>query len=217
MYSLVHENFRNILWNNKRRRRFRVSIELCKHRRILAEVFFQCIDPCLVAGVIGQELRDLSHLGIVKILEQPYESPRVVSGAGTYVGASDVSARFHIAGIAERMEFAQKKYRQQVGAGRTQNNGSSDFPLLQLLVLLHQGDCVAVDGVGDLVTKCPRELFAILYEVQERIDYIHVSAGSRERIRLSFMNQVELERMVISGLRRSRDRVGKWFQLVIQR
>src|ERR1700687_410171 len=165
MYSLVHENFRNILWNNKRRRRIQVGIELCEHRRILADVLFQCIDPGLVAGVIGQDLRDLSHLGIVEILEQPYESPWVVSGAGTYVGASDVSARFHVAGIAERMQFAQKENGQQVGAGRTKKDGSSDFPLLQLFVLLHQGDSVAVDGVGNLVTKRAGELFTILYEV----------------------------------------------------
>src|SRR5579864_1651043 len=109
MYSLVHENFCNILWNNKRCRRFRIGIELSEHRRILADVFFQCIDPVLVAWVIGQELRDLSHLGVVEILEKPYESPWVVSGTSTYVGASDVSARLHVAGIAERMQFAQKE------------------------------------------------------------------------------------------------------------
>jgi hypothetical protein len=30
------------------------------------------------------------------------------------------------------------------------------------------------------------------------------------------MNEVELERMVVSGLRRSCDRVRKWFQLIIE-
>src|SRR5579864_4848718 len=97
----------------------------------------------------------------------------------------------------------------------TQKNGGSDFPLLDLLLLFHQRHGVVMDGVGDLVTQGPGELVRILHEIQERIDNIYVAARGRKRVWLSFMNQIELERVVISWLSRPGDGVRNRFQLVV--
>jgi hypothetical protein len=39
---------------------------------------------------------------------------------------------------------------------RAKKNSGSDFTRFDFLLLLHQGNGVVMDGVGDLVTQCPR-------------------------------------------------------------
>jgi hypothetical protein len=115
------------------------------------------------------------------------------------------------------MQFAQQKNGQQMRASGTKKNGCPDFPPLQALVFFHQGYGVVMDGVGDLVAKGAREFLPVLYEIQKRIDNIHVAARSRERVRLRFMNQVELERVVVLRLRGLGNGVGNRSQLIVQR
>jgi len=74
-----------------------------------------------------------------------------------------------------------------------------------------------MDGVGYLMTQGSGELLRILYEIQQRIDNVHVPARSCERVWLSFVYQVELERMVVSRLRRSGNGVCNRSQLIVQR
>ncbi len=60
-------------------------------------------------------------------------------------------------------------------------------------------------------------LLLVFYEVEERIDDINVAARSCKGVRLRFMNQVELEGMVISGLCGLNNRISYWLQLIVQR
>jgi hypothetical protein len=99
------------------------------------------------------------------------------------------------------MQLPEKSDRQHVRGSGAQKNGSSDFPLRDLLPLLHQLHGVAMDGVGDLVAQGASELVGILYEIQKRIDNIDVAARCGERVWLSFMDQVKLKRVVVSRLR----------------
>ena len=73
-----------------------------------------------------------------------------------------------------------------------------------------------MDCVGDLVAECSSELVAVFHEIKKRIDDVYISARSCERIRLRFVNQIELERMAIFWLRRASDRIGKRSQLIVQ-
>src|SRR5579864_8378294 len=191
----VQEDLRRILGNNKRRTRLWVRVEFSEDSRVLPEVLLQRFHPILVAGVIRQELRHLSHLGVVEILEQPNQSPWVVSGSCTHVGSGKVGAGFHISRVAEGMKFAKQKDRQHVRPRRTQKNGGPYFPLLKSLFLLHQGHGVMMNRVRDLVAQRSSKLVRIFHEIQERIDDIYVAARSREGVRLLFVNQVELKWM----------------------
>jgi hypothetical protein len=38
-------------------------------------MLFQSIYATLVVGVVGSELRNLIHIGVLKVLEEPYQSP----------------------------------------------------------------------------------------------------------------------------------------------
>ena len=67
------------------------------------------------------------------------------------------------------------------------------------------------------MTQCSGELLLVLYEIQQRIHDIYVAARSCEGVRLRFVNQIELEGMVIAGLRRLCDGVRNRLQLVVQR
>src|SRR5260370_32923413 len=60
-------------------------------------------------------------------------------------------------------------------------------------------------------------LLLVFYEVEERIDDINVAARSCKGVRLRFMNQVELEGMVISALCGLNNRISYWLQLIVQR
>jgi len=71
----MQEHFGRALRNRKRRSRLRVRVELSKDRRVLAEMLFQSIYATLVVGVVGSELRNLIHIGVLKVLEEPYQSP----------------------------------------------------------------------------------------------------------------------------------------------
>ena len=74
------------------------------------------------------------------------------------------------------------------------------FPLRDLLPLLHQLHRVMMDGMGDLVTQSAGEFIGVFHEVQERIDHVDIAAWSRESIGLSFMDEIELEGVVVSRL-----------------
>src|SRR5260221_4599574 len=67
------------------------------------------------------------------------------------------------------------------------------------------------------MAKSSRELLSVLYEIEERIHDVHIAARGREGVRLSFVDQVELERMVVSGLSDPGDGVRDRPQLVVQR
>src|SRR4029077_17576190 len=116
------------------------------------------MNSILVSGVIRQKLWYLANLRVLKILEQPYKSPRVVARSGAQVGARKVSARFDVSRVAQRMKLAEQKDGEYVRTSRAQKNGSSDFPLFQLLLFLHQRDGVVMDGVRDLVTQSSGKL-----------------------------------------------------------
>jgi hypothetical protein len=68
------------------------------------------------------------------------------------------------------MRLSEQKDGEHVRTSRAQKNGSSDFPLFQLLLFLHQRDGVVMDGVRDLVTQSSSKLLCVLHEVKERID-----------------------------------------------
>ncbi|HET7893486.1 MAG TPA: hypothetical protein VFL34_18300 [Candidatus Sulfotelmatobacter sp.] len=106
------------------------------------------------------------------------------------------------------MELAEQKDGEHVRTSRAQKNSSSDFPLFQLSLFLHQRHGVVMDGVRDLVTQSSGKLLGVLHEVKERIDNIHVAAGSCESVRLRFVNQVKLERVVVARLRSLRNGIG---------
>src|SRR5271157_5797222 len=106
------------------------------------------------------------------------------------------------------MELPDQEDSQDLSAIGAQEDGSSDFPFPDSLLLLHQRYGVVMNGVGDLVTERASELVRISYEIQKRIDHIHVAARSCECIRLLFMNQIELERMIVAGLGCPSDGIG---------
>src|SRR5271170_685748 len=114
------------------------------------------------------------------------------------------------------MQLAQQQDGQQVRPRWTQKNRGPDFPPFQSLILFHQRHRVVMNGVGDLVTQRSGKLVGVLYEIEKRIDDIHVAARSCECVRLSFVNQVKLEWMVVSWLRRPGYGIGNRLQLVIQ-
>ena len=70
------------------------------------------------------------------------------------------------------------------------------------------------------MTERTGELFSALDEIHQRIHDVDIPAWSPESIRLFFVNQIELERMVVSRLRCLRNGVsdlastGRGFQLV---
>ena len=76
------------------------------------------------------------------------------------------------------MEPPDQGDRQHFGEIGAQKHGRSDLPLRDFLLLLHQCHRVVMDGVGDLVTQRSGKLVSILYEIQERIDDVHVAARS---------------------------------------
>src|SRR5260370_31283827 len=100
------------------------------------------------------------------------------------------------------MQLAEKSDGQDMCTRGPQKNGGTNFALPEFLLFLHQRNGVAMDCVGDLVTQRSGELVRIFYEIQERIDDIHVAARSCERLRLTFLNEVELKRVVVSRLSR---------------
>src|SRR4029077_12127523 len=81
----AQKHFRGVLRNRQWFRRFWIGVELAKDRRILAEMFFQRINAIRIAWMVRQELRHLTHIGILKVLKQPYQSPWVVSGCRAHV------------------------------------------------------------------------------------------------------------------------------------
>jgi hypothetical protein len=72
-----------------------------------------------------------------------------------------------------------------------------------------------MDGVRDFMAKSSGEMLRVLYEVEERIDHVHIAARGRERVRLSFVDQIKLERMVVAGLRDASDGISDRSQLVV--
>ena len=72
-----------------------------------------------------------------------------------------------------------------------------------------------MDRVGDFVTQSASEFVGVLHEVQQRIDDINVPTRGGKRVRLRFVNQIELEGMVVSRLRRSRDGLRNRPQLIV--
>src|SRR4029077_4367108 len=115
------------------------------------------------------------------------------------------------------MQLSEQKDGEHVRTSRAQKNGSSDFPRFQLVLFLHQRDGVMMDGGRDLVTQSSGELLGVLHKVKQRIDNINVAAGSCEGVRLRFVNQVKLERVVVARLRSLRNGVGNRLQPVVQR
>ena len=69
--------------------------------------------------------------------------------------------------------------------------------------------------MGDFVTQSAREFVSVLNEIQEGIDNINIPTRGGEGIWLRFVNQIELEGVVVSRLRGSRDGLRNWFQLIV--
>ena len=72
------------------------------------------VDAMLIAGMVRQKLRHIPHVGILKILEEPHQPPRVVSRRGANIGAGQVRSRLIFARVAEGMELAEQGDRQQL-------------------------------------------------------------------------------------------------------
>ena len=53
-------------------------------------MLLECVDAILIAGMVRQKLRYFTQVGILEILEEPHQSPRVVSRRGANVGAGQV-------------------------------------------------------------------------------------------------------------------------------
>src|SRR6516162_6857864 len=163
----VHENFRCVLRNRKRCSRLRIRVELSKDRGIAAEMLFESINAILLIGVVGQELRYLFSIGSLKVLEQPHQPPWVGPSLGTNVRTGDVRSRLRVARVTERVELADKINRQDVGLGRTHEYCSTDLALFNLLLLLHQGHGVVVNGMRYLMTQRSSKLLPVFYEVKQ--------------------------------------------------
>src|SRR5215467_6206811 len=113
------------------------------------------------------------------------------------------------------MQLPKQKDGEDMRPSRSHKHRSSNLPLLDLRLLFHQRDRVVVNGVGNFMAKRAGELFRVLYEIEERIHYIHVPARGCECVRLSLMDEVELKRMVVSGLRNPSDCIRNRLQLVV--
>jgi len=66
------------------------------------------------------------------------------------------------------------------------------------------------------VTERSGELLRVLYEIEERVHDVDISARDRERIRLSFVDQVEFEGVVVLWLRGPADSISDRPELIIQ-
>ena len=62
-----------------------------------------------------------------------------------------------------------------------------------------------MDRVGELVTDRARELFLVFYEIEQLVHHVDIAPRRRKRIRLRFVDQVELEGQTVAGLRRAGD------------
>src|SRR5208283_2420097 len=111
------------------------------------------------------------------------------------------------------MQIAQERYGQRVA----KKNGGSDLPRCHSLSLFRQLHRVVMDRVGNLVTQSAGEFIGVFHEVQERIDHVDIAAWSRESVGLSFMDEIELEWVVVSRLCCVGDGVRNRSQLIIER
>src|SRR5215469_13637040 len=113
------------------------------------------------------------------------------------------------------MQLTDQQDREDVGSSRAHEYRSADLALLDFLLLLHEFDGIVVDCVRDLVTQRPRKLLFVLHKVQERIHDKYIATRCGEGVRLSFVNQVKPEWVVIAWLSDLSNGVGNWLQLLV--
>ena len=81
----MQENLRCVFRHVEWRRRFWVATELRKHGSIILKMSFECPYPRAIGRMVRQKLRELAGVGILKILKQPGQSPRVKTCLSTNV------------------------------------------------------------------------------------------------------------------------------------
>jgi hypothetical protein len=157
------------------------------------------------------------HVGVLKLLEQPHQAPRIVARLSTDIRAGDVGIRLGFTGISKRMQVSDQENGKNVGARWPEQYGGLDLVPFDSVALLHKSDAVAMNGVGDFMAQRTRELLGVLHEVLQRIHDIDVAAWRCESIGLRFVDDEELERMRITRLSHPRNRVRYRFQRVVKR
>src|SRR5215510_7524189 len=128
-------------------RRLPVVGVLGEGRRIVADVLGDGVDSILVVRVVRQQLRDFALTRVLEILEEPHQSPRVVSSLGTNVGAGQVRLRLRLAGIPERAQLPEQGNREDVRTRRAHQHGGSELLFEDSLLLLRQSDTIAMNSV----------------------------------------------------------------------
>jgi len=70
--------------------RFRVPIELGKSGGVVLKVLFKGLYAGSIGRMVRKKLRNLPHVSVLKILEQPRQTPGVVTGLRANIGASHI-------------------------------------------------------------------------------------------------------------------------------
>src|SRR5262249_20779714 len=133
--------------NRERSRRLPITAVLSEYRRIGAQMLGYGIDAMLVVRVVRQQLRYVTRARVLEIFEQPHQPPRAVSILGTNIGAGQIGCRLCLARVAEHTQLPEQGDGQDVRTSRDQKQGSPDLPSYGFLVLFHQSNTVAVNGV----------------------------------------------------------------------
>ena len=80
-----------------------------------------------------------------------------------------------------------------VGACRSEQYGCLDLVAFDPVTLLHEGDAVAMNCMGDFVAQRAGKLLGVLHEIEQGIHDIDVAPWRGERVRLRLVNDEELE------------------------
>ena len=164
-----------------------------------------------IVRMIRQYFGRRFELSARKVLEEPHQSPGIVSCGCTRVGAFEVRFFFHGTRTVEGIQTADRSHRERSRDRRPEQNRCRNCPLGNRPVLFHQCYGVVVEQVRSFVTQGAGKLLGVLDEVEQRVDHVDVSAGGCERVRLLLMNDVEVNRVRVlrlNGFRYSgRDRL----------
>jgi hypothetical protein len=114
------------------------------------------------------------------------------------------------------MKVSNQRDGENVGSCWPQQYGGLDLVPFDPVALPHKRDAVSMDGVRNFMAQSSRQLLGVLREIKQRIHDIHVATRRGEGVRLSFVDQEELEGMGIARLSYPRNRVRKRFQGVIE-
>src|SRR6476620_2489108 len=118
------ELLRRVLRYGNRLGALRIRVELREDGRFPAEMLFQCPYAIRIAGMVGQDLRHLAEVGLVEVLEEPHQAPRVIAAPRAHVGSRHVGCRFGLSRVTKRVELADQLDRKDVrDRGAEQHRG----------------------------------------------------------------------------------------------